>query len=39
MEVGVVTRLGGLKKITFLYMQSYNSAISGCSFSRLLNGL
>ena len=27
------------KKITLLYMQSYNPAIPGCTFSRLLNGL
>ena len=26
------------KKITLLYMQSYNPAIPGCTFSRLLNG-
>ena len=26
------------KKITLLYMQSYNPAILGCTFSRLLNG-
>ena len=34
--VGEVTRLGGVKKITLLYMQSYNPAIPGCTFSRLL---
>ena len=26
------------KKITLLYMESYNPAIPGCTFSRLLNG-
>ena len=33
-----VTRLGGVKKITRVYMQSYNPAILGCKFIRLLNG-
>ena len=33
-----VTRLGGVKKITRFYMQSYNPAILGCKFIRLLNG-
>ena len=37
-QVGEVTCLGGVKKITLLYMQSYNPAILGCTFSRLLNG-
>ena len=26
------------KKITLLYMQSYNPAIPGCTFSKLLSG-
>ena len=37
-QIGEVTPLGGVKKITLIYMQSYNPAISGCTFSRLLNG-
>ena len=37
-RVGEVTCLGGVKKITLLYMQSYNPAIQGCTFSRLMNG-
>ena len=37
-QIGEVTPLGGVKKITLLYMQSYNPAILGCTFSRLLNG-
>ena len=36
-QVNEVTRLGGVKK-TLLYMQCYNPAIPGCTFSRLLNG-
>ena len=36
-QISEVTRLGG-EKITLLYMQSYNPAIPGCTFSRLLNG-
>ena len=28
-QVGEVTRLGGVKKITLLYMQPYNPAIAG----------
>ena len=36
-QVGEVTCLGGVKKITLLYMQSYNPAIPGHTFSRLLN--
>ena len=38
-QVGEVTCLGEVKKkITLLYKQSYNPAIQGCTFSRLLNG-
>ena len=37
-QVGKVTCLGGVKKISLLYKQSYNPAIPGCAFSRLLNG-
>ena len=37
-RVGEVTCLGGVKKISLLYKQSYNPAIPGCTFSRLLNG-
>ena len=37
-QIGEVTPLGRVKKITLIYMQSYNPAISGCTFSRLLNG-
>ena len=37
-QVGEVTRLGEVKKKTRLYMQSYNPAFPGCTFSRLLNG-
>ena len=37
-EGGVVTLLGGVKKITFLYMQYYNPPIPGCTLSRSLNG-
>ena len=37
-QVGEVTCLGGVQKVTLLYMQSYNLAIPGCTFSRLLNG-
>ena len=37
-QVGEVIRLGGVKKLTLLYVQSYNPAIPGCTFSRLLNG-
>ena len=33
-----VTRLGGVKKITRVYMQSCNPAILRCKFIRLLNG-
>ena len=33
-----VTRLGGVKKITRVYMQSYNPAILRCKFIRLLHG-
>ena len=36
-QIGEVTPLGGLKN-NLLYMQSYNPAIPGCTFSRLLNG-
>ena len=38
-QVGKVTCLGEVKKIiALLYKQSYNPAILGCTFSRLLNG-
>ena len=33
-QIGEVTPLGGVK----IYMQSYNPAIPGSTFSRLLNG-
>ena len=39
---GTPGRLGNLlmwgKKITLLYMQRYNPAIPGCTFSKLLSG-
>ena len=37
-QIGEVTRLGGVKNNPPLYMQSYNPAIQGYTFSRLLNG-
>ena len=37
-QVGEVTPLRWSRKITLLYMQFYNPAIPGCTFSRLLNG-
>ena len=37
-QLGEVTCLCGVKEITLLYMQSYNPAIPGCTFSKLLSG-